>query len=176
MCVYILYIYIHIYILDMYLHMCVYHECVLTQIWMIHVAHTDESRCTCELVMLQIWMSHIEHMDESCRTCEWVMSDIWMSHVAHVNKSRRTYEWATSHVRMSHVAHMEGFVSHTAHREDQTRNIWISRSMCCPDRSFQWWNSGYSSEFCCRFLGTPVKTWLKCTGTPVKICLKFWQS
>jgi len=105
---------------------------------MIHVAHTDESCCTCKLVMLQIWMSHIEHIDESCRTCEWVMSDIWMSHVAHVNKSLRTYEWATSPVRMSHVAHMDGLVSHTAHGEDQTQNIWISRSISFPDRSFEW--------------------------------------
>ena len=37
-------------------------------------------------------------------------------------------------------------------------------------------DSVYSSEEFVEFLGNLVKSCLICTGTPVKICCKFWQS
>jgi len=37
-------------------------------------------------------------------------------------------------------------------------------------------DSIYSSEEFVEFLGNPVKSCLICTGTPVKICRKLWQS
>jgi len=36
-------------------------------------------------------------------------------------------------------------------------------------------DSVYSHEILCEILGTPGKTCLICTGTPVKTCWKFWQ-
>jgi len=79
--------------------------------------------------MSNIWMCHITHMNESCHTHEWVMSHmqvegsdgelirhkivmlhIWMSHV--------TYDWVMSHVwhadervRVS-VAHIHDHITH----------------------------------------------------------------
>ena len=90
---------------------------VMSNTWMSHVAHMNESCHTYEWVMSHIWMSHvartyewvishITHMNESCRMDEWVMSHKWMSHVAHMNESCRTYQWVVSHIWMSHVAHM----------------------------------------------------------------------
>jgi len=114
--------------------------------------------CVCltyEWVMSQIWISHISHMNESCLTYVWVMSHIWMSHVssrlcvcltsvspiseharmhavprwlvyakrlktaqtterlAYITASSAsrawmslTYEWVMSHIWMSHVSHI----------------------------------------------------------------------
>ena len=44
--------------------------------------------------MSQIWMSHVAHLNESCHAQEWVMSHIWMSlasHTTHRQKHRRSF-------------------------------------------------------------------------------------
>ena len=78
----------------------------------------------------------------------------------------------------------------TAHWGDHTSNIWIFRSNSFPVRSFEcralrlltWqknWRFGDSPENRekkIENLGTPLKTCVICTETPLKIRLKFWQS
>jgi len=86
----------------------------MSQLWMSHVTHMNESCHTYECVtskscvMSRTWMSHVTYIDESCHTYKWV---IWMSHVTHMNESWRTYEYVTSkscvmsHTSMSHFSH-----------------------------------------------------------------------
>ena len=93
----------------------------MSQIWMSHVTHIDESghtyewshlphmneSChTYELVMPHVCMSHVTHMSESCHTYEGVVSHIWMSHVTHMSESRDTYEYVLCHIWMCHVSHI----------------------------------------------------------------------
>jgi len=97
-------------------HMWEVHECVMSHIWMSHVAHMNEYCHTYEWVMSHMcnicgsdmehpvmrpaekimsrhtWMCHVTHMNESCHTCEWVMSHIWMSHVTHSDKISKISE------------------------------------------------------------------------------------
>jgi len=40
----------------------------MSHIWLSHVTHIIESRCTCECVTSHIWMSHSTHLKESCHT------------------------------------------------------------------------------------------------------------
>jgi len=35
-----------------------------------HVAHANESCCTCECVMMHMQMSHAAHVNESCDICD----------------------------------------------------------------------------------------------------------
>jgi len=49
---------------------------------------------TCERVMSQIWMRHVTHVDETCHTYERVMSHMWISHVGlfpYVYTHKKTY-------------------------------------------------------------------------------------
>jgi len=68
----------------------------------------------------------------------------------------------------------------TTHGGDQTWNIWISRSIGFPHRSFEWRGlrllNVYATEKSFGMLGTPVKTCLMCMGTPMKTCWILWQS
>ena len=57
---------------------------------------------THERVISQIWMRHVAHKNESCHTYEWVMSHKWTRHVS----SCHTYKWVMSHICMRHVTHM----------------------------------------------------------------------
>jgi len=68
-------------------------------------------------------------------------------------------------------------IHHTTltHGGDQNSNIQISRSNDFLARSFEWQGLCYSREILYENMGTPAKTCLICTGTPVKTCRKFWQ-
>ena len=79
------------------------YEWVMSNMWMSHVPHMNESCPTCEWVMSHVWMSHVPHMNESCPTCEWVMSHVWMSHALHMNESCPRYEWVMFHIWMIHI-------------------------------------------------------------------------
>jgi len=70
---------------------------VMSQTWMSHVTHMNESCHTYEWVMSHIWMSHVTQVVDSCHTYELVISHIWMSHVTHMNESCHTYAWVMSH-------------------------------------------------------------------------------
>ena len=81
----------------------------MSQVWMSHATHIDESCHTHEWVMSHTWISHVphismshaKHMNESCHTYEGVMSHIW----AHTNKSRHmTSEGVMSHVSQKPIA------------------------------------------------------------------------
>ena len=63
-----------------------------------------------ECVVSQKWMSHGTHMNESWRTYEWVM---WRTS-CDMNASCHTYEWVMAHTWMSHGTHMDAtYKSHT---------------------------------------------------------------
>jgi len=88
---------------------CHPHEWVISHIWMSHVTHMNESCHPYEWFISHIWLIHKCDMPrhiESCHTHEWVMSHTWMIHVTHMNESCHTHEWVISHIWMSHVTHM----------------------------------------------------------------------
>ena len=104
------------------------HDITMSQIWVSHATHMNESSHTYDWVMSHIWMSHVTgmkaschshewvlphiwknyvtHMNESCHKYERVISHLWMSPVTHMNESCHTYEWVLSHIWMSHVTRM----------------------------------------------------------------------
>jgi len=54
----------------------------------------------------------------------------------------------------------------TTHGGDQTLNIWISRTVGFPDRSLEWQGLRSLNWKSFGILGTPVKTFFNCVGTP----------
>jgi len=78
--------------------------------------HLNTYTCICKIwaaqnhrAMSQIWMRHVTHVNESCHTYEWVMSHIWISHVTHMNESFHTCTQnrrVISQIWMSHVTNM----------------------------------------------------------------------
>ena len=107
----------------------------MSQLWMSHVTHMNESCHTYQWVMSQLWMSHVTHTNESCHTYRWVMSQLWMSHVTHTNESCHTYRWVMSQIWMSHVTHTschthEHVLSHPTLTEHVKRDIHMFLLTC----------------------------------------------
>jgi len=93
---------------------CLTYERLMSDVWMCHVSHTNESGLMYKWVTSRRthgWDTSLK-TNESCHTHEWGMSHKWMSHVSHMNESRHgneaclTNEWVMSHIWMSHVTGM----------------------------------------------------------------------
>jgi len=85
------------------------YDTYISQIWMSHVTHTNESCLTYESVMSQIRMCHITHITFDCVMSNVRVSHgtIWVSHITRVNKSCHTCECVAC-----------GYVSESCHTFD----------------------------------------------------------
>jgi len=151
--------------------------------WLIPICDMTPSYVCHDSFLRVIWLIHM---------CDMTLSFEW--HASSTSTTPSTSPAANLHKRdiiRSYVQHDVTFSWEevAAHGEDQTLNIWISRSILFPDRlfdtSFEWrglmnylndGDSVYSNETLFEISGNPVKTCFTCTGTPVKTCWKFWQS
>ena len=79
------YMYVYMYIRQIYHSTHIYHsacrqvcswqipECIMSRMWMCHVARVNEPCHTSEWGVLHVWMRHVTRANESCHTCVWVM-------------------------------------------------------------------------------------------------------
>ena len=128
----------------------------------------------------------------------WVMSHVWMSHGSPLNESFHTNEYRSRrrwhlwpkfqtgwHVSKRSPSHLYEFPEKleksgdprmsTAHGGDQTCLDLLIFPVFLETHMSDW-DSVHSRVNQFEILGTPEKTCLICTGTPVKTCWKFWQS